>query len=386
MLVLWARASRILVQVALCTKALQALVGVGLVATLLYLHFLRSGGSNGADLLLVYWALKLPALGQTLLSLAHQYPAQRNVLLRLLEPIAAPTELPPAAGSTSAFPAIEPEVARASGMRIDIADGYVLAGGHSILQKISLHIAAGEHVAVVGASGAGKSTLFGLLLGWHRLAGGTLLTDGVPLTDLRQQALRRCTAWVDPGIQIWNSPMLENLHYACDAGQPGDTSTVIDAADLRRVLQKLPLGLQTFLGEGGALLSGGEGQRVRLARALMQPLVRLVLLDEPFRGLDRTQRTRLLAQARQWWQQQTVLCVTHDVAETLGFDRVVVIDDGRIVEDGPPTQLAAGATRYRALLDAEMRVRAGLWQGTEWRRIRIAHGQVEGGAATQLNL
>jgi ATP-binding cassette subfamily B protein len=195
--------------------------------------------------------------------------------------------------------------------------------------------------------------------------------------------LRRHTAWVDPGIQIWNRPMLENLHYACDSDQPGDTGAVLDAADLRQVLQKLPQGLQTCLGEGGALLSGGEGQRVRLARALMQTGVQLVLLDEPFRGLDRTRRAQLLAQARQWWRQQTVLCVTHDVAETLVFDRVLVVDEGRIVEDGHPAQLAAGGTRYRALLDAETRVREGLWQGAHWRRIRIADGRIGSAAATQ---
>ncbi len=381
LLVQWARASRSLVQVALGAKALQALIGLGLVATLLQQHFLRAGGASGADLLLVYWALKLPALGQALMGLAHQYPAQRNVLLRLLEPISAPA---PAVASPAdaALPALR-DTAGAAAVRIDVHGGHVLAGGHTILQDVDLHIGAGEHVAVVGASGAGKSTLFGLLLGWHRLAEGTLQTDGETLTDVRQEALRRCTAWVDPGIQIWNRPMLENLHYACDSDRPGDTGAVLDAADLRRVLQKLPQGLQTCLGEGGALLSGGEGQRVRLARALMQTGVRLVLLDEPFRGLDRTQRSQLLAQARAWWSQQTVLCVTHDVSETQVFDRVLVVDEGRIVEDGHPTQLAAGDTRYRALLDAETRVRDRLWQGAQWRRIRIANGRIEAVAPPQ---
>jgi ABC-type transport system involved in cytochrome bd biosynthesis fused ATPase/permease subunit len=146
---------------------------------------------------------------------------------------------------------------------------------------------------------------------------------------------------------------------------------VLDQANLRGVLQKLPQGLQTYLGEGGALLSGGEGQRVRLARALMQTEVRLTLLDEPFRGLDSDQRHQLLKQMLQWWKHSTVLCVTHDVAETLSFKRVLVIDGGRILEDGPPMQLALQPTRYKELLDAEKTVREQMWRGDRWRRVRI---------------
>jgi ATP-binding cassette subfamily B protein len=151
---------------------------------------------------------------------------------------------------------------------------------------------------------------------------------------------------------------------------------VLDQAQLRSVLQKLPQGLQTWLGEGGALLSGGEGQRLRLARALMQNPVRLVLLDEPFRGLDRSQRQALLQQARHWWRRATLLCVTHDVAETLAFERVLVVEGGRIVEDGAPAQLAQTASRYRELLDAETSVRQTMWQGAHWRRLSVAQGQL----------
>jgi ATP-binding cassette subfamily B protein len=153
----------------------------------------------------------------------------------------------------------------------------------------------------------------------------------------------------------------------------------IDVADLRGVLARLPHGLQSHLGEGGALLSGGEGQRVRLARALMQTGVRLALLDEPFRGVDRAQRVRLLAESRQWWRGTTMLCVTHDIGETQAFDRVLVVEDGRIVEDGVPAELAGHASRYRALLDAEARVRARLWRALPWRRIEVREGRIADG-------
>jgi ATP-binding cassette subfamily B protein len=136
--------------------------------------------------------------------------------------------------------------------------------------------------------------------------------------------------------------------------------------------------MKTELGEGGGLVSGGEGQRVRLGRAMHRPGSRLVLLDEPFRGLDREKRRKLLAEARRHWQAATLMCVTHDVGETLGFPRVLVIEDGRIIEDGDPGTLAKDAnSRYRQLLDAEDAVRRGLWESAEWRRLVIDDGRLQ---------
>jgi ABC-type bacteriocin/lantibiotic exporter with double-glycine peptidase domain len=378
LLVEWARSSLGLVRMSLTANGVQAFICLGLAAWLLVAHFLRSGTATGADLLLVYWTLKLPAISQSLTGLAQQYPAQRNVLLRLLEPLSAPAEDSAAATSADADRMLSAGAGtpEAAGVSVTIEGGAVVAAGHTILQDIELAIRPGEHVAVVGSSGAGKSTLLSLLLGWNRLASGSLHVDGAPHAGERIEALRRNTAWVDPAIQIWNRPFLDNLVYACADDAVEAVGEVLDAARLRGVLQKLPLGLQTYLGEGGALLSGGEGQRVRLARALLQRDVRLALLDEPFRGLDRTQRHGLMADARTWWKDATLLCVTHDVAETLGFDRVLVVEGGRIVEDGSPARLAQGPSRYRELLQSEEAVRAQLWQGKQWRRIAVENGAI----------
>src|SRR6185503_11933592 len=105
---------------------------------------------------------------------------------------------------------------------------------------------------------------------------------------------------------------------------------------------------------------------------------RLAILDEPFRGLDRERRRVLLGRARAAWQGATLLCVTHDVADTAEFERVLVIDGGRVVEDGAPAALAATpGSRYRAMLDADEAVRAGLWSGEAWRRLRLDRGRLE---------
>src|SRR5262249_33235392 len=176
-------------------------------------------------------------------------------------------------------------------------------------------------------------------------------------------------------IQLWNRPLIDNLRYGAPEDGVSPLGAVIESADLRRVLEKLPDGLQTDLGEGGALVSGGGGQRVRLGRAMLRSNARLVILDEPFRGLDREKRRALMGQARELWSDATLLCVTHDVGETMNFDRALVIEGGRIVEDGAPQSLADQPdSRYRQLLDTEDSVHAGLWAAAEWRRLRMDGG------------
>jgi ABC-type transport system involved in cytochrome bd biosynthesis fused ATPase/permease subunit len=235
-------------------------------------------------------------------------------------------------------------------------------------------------VAIVGPSGAGKSSLVGLLLGWHRAASGQVCVDGVPLDGPRLAQLRQESAWVDPAIQLWNRSLLENLRYGAHGNHTTPLAAVLQQAELRSVLEKLPDGLQTALGEGGGLLSGGEGQRVRLGRALLRPGVRLVILDEPFRGLDHQQRQELLARARCLWQAATLLCITHDVSATQAFERVLVVEGGQLVEDGAPAVLAAQpCSRYRTLLDAEAMVRERLWSGPVWRRLCLAGGRLVDG-------
>lgn len=378
LLVGWSRAGGQLIRTAVAADALQSLGSMALAAGLLWRHFTQAGTVGGGDLLLVYWVLKLPALGHGLAGLLRQVPAQRNVMGRLLEPLGAPQTLPAAGAPAPRPPTAGTRPPPLRGMAIELRGGRVLAGGHELLRDLDLRLRAGEHVAVVGASGAGKSSLVGLLMGWHRLSEGELTVDGGAWDDAAQDRLRRATAWVDPGVQLWNRPLLDNLLYASADTMLAQVGPVLEAAELRGVVQKLPQGLQTPLGEGGALLSGGEGQRVRLARALLQDEVRLVLLDEAFRGLDRGQRTRQLAQARRHWASATLLCVTHDISDTLDFDRVLVINGGEVVEDGRPQALARTDTRYARLLEAEAALGEDQWRNGHWRRIDVRGGRIVG--------
>lgn len=386
LLVEWGRASHRLLRWTVALEGLQGLIGFALAGWLLMLHAGQVADAGGA-LLLAYWALNLPGLGQELAGLARQYPSQRNVTLRLLEPLRIPTDggqddgrpTGDGSGSRPADFLCSPEGTRAEGVELRCVGVTVQAAGRTILEDVNLTIPAGSHVAIIGASGAGKSTLLGLLLGWHRPAAGRLLVDGTPLDAAGQDRLRSETAWVDPAVQLWNRSLAQNLLYGAPGDDPASLALALHPADLTDVLQRLPQGLQTSLGEGGGLLSGGEGQRVRLGRAMLRRRARLVLLDEPFRGLDRTKRCDLLRRARDLWRDATLLCVTHDVGETRNFERVLVIDGGRVVEDGSPAALARDtASRYRALLDAEESVRTGLWSSSSWRRLRLAAGRLLG--------
>jgi ABC-type bacteriocin/lantibiotic exporter with double-glycine peptidase domain len=378
-LVEWTRGSRKLFRTMLVSDALQQSVVQILAGMIILMYFHKTGEVGGSGLLLAYWVLKLPATARSLTSLIQQYPAQRNILARLMEPLSS-SDINSEPISHQSQPAAVGKAKRhmrgAAG--ISFRHATVTAGGHDILNDISFSISPGEHVALVGPSGSGKSSLLGLLLGWHKASGGEVTVDGQPLNASVIEQLRDHVAWVDPAIQIWNKTFMENVFYSTrrpNLDQLGDT---LSKAKLQKVLQKLPEGLQTLLGEGGTSLSGGEGQRLRLARAFAQQNVRIALLDEPFRGLDRTTRGEMLSAARQHWQASTLLCVTHDIAETRTFDRVLVIENGEVIEDGKPVELSTTPSRYRDLLLAEDDALANLWTGKNWRSIHVEDGVVKG--------
>jgi ATP-binding cassette subfamily B protein len=253
----------------------------------------------------------------------------------------------------------------------------VVAGGIPLLLDIHLEIASGEHVGIVGASGAGKSSLLGLLLGWLGATEGSVSIDGRSLDAERLRELRNETAWVDPAIQLWEQSLLDNLAYGDDERIDETLPPALSGADLLEVLERQPEGLQSNVGEGGARLSGGQGQRVRLGRAFMRRQPRLVLLDEPFRGLERERRRELLRRARQHWQKATLLLVSHDVDDTNELDRVVVIEGGRVVEVGDPRALLQNPeSRYASLSQRARALRQELWSAAEWRKLSVVGGRV----------
>jgi ABC-type bacteriocin/lantibiotic exporter with double-glycine peptidase domain len=340
------------------------LIGLGadlaiLVATaaVILLHFGFGGDGAATDLLFVYWALRLPVAAGTLASLSTGLASQVNAIDRLVEPLAAAGE------SGDPLPDCEVPI----GVHIS---GRASRGGQAVLEGLDLHIAPGEHVAIVGRSGAGKSSLLGLLLGFHELDGGRIEIDGEALTPERIPGLRAVTAWLDPSNRLFDDTLAENAAVSLPPGHscplPGFLDDLVSA---------LPDREHTRLGEAGLLLSGGEAQRVRIARAMAHPATRLVLCDEPFNGLDRAERRAMMATIRSHWAKTTLLCVTHDIADTTGFDRVVVLDAGRIAEDDQPARLLARPSVYGSLLAVEEEAEQELW-GLGWRHLHLDHGRL----------
>jgi len=362
---------------------IQLLVSTTLVIVMVISYLGSAAQDTSGTLLLLYWMLQLPLLGSALADSAQQYPALRNRLLRLLEPLDAPDESltwysADIVAPSHIKPVTQPKNTHA--VNIHFHQVSLKLAGHLVLQDMNIQLHAGEHIGVVGKSGAGKSSLIGLLLGWSRpVHGGSVWVDGELLHGERLQQLRNELVWVDPEVQLWNDSLAENINYGKqgNATQRSVPSEIWSQADLLNVLDNLPEREHTSLGENGGLLSGGEGQRVRLARGLNRDGARLVILDEPFRGLTRGQRRDLLQKVRNHWQQATLIFISHDVEDTFTFDRVLVMGDGKIIEDGIPGALVANAdSHYLQLLNSERSVRELIWNSTDWRRLRLEDGKL----------
>ncbi len=337
---------------------------LGAVVSLVGLQAMRAHNPAGL-LLLIYWALSIPAMGRRFASIAWNLPAMRNTAIRVLEPLGAPEE-----EVTSI------DVARNHrGVAIQIKNVGVVAGGHRILDGIEMDITSGEHVGIVGLSGSGKSSLVGLLLGWHKAAVGSVYVDGMLLTDSQLTQLRKVTAWMDPQVHLFRASLLENVCYGNgdDVGMRLDRA--LEGGDLLHLLKRLPRGLQSPLGDGGAMVSGGEGQRIRACRALAREDVRLAILDEPGYGLDRNDRDNLLASVRKNFSAATLFYITHDINSTLTLDRVLVIEEGQIIENGRPRDLYERlGSRYRELCNWENDLTRTIWEDPSWRRLKMCNG------------
>ncbi|MBI4674374.1 MAG: ATP-binding cassette domain-containing protein [Chloroflexi bacterium] len=372
----WQRAATGNLNVLVAFQAVQITLVLSCLAWLL-VSVLSENVATTSILLLTYWGLRLPVVGREIMRYFQHYLSHRNLMLRLLEPLGAPESGDPVAAMGTT-----PKHAQSSslpqGTAISMENVHVKAAGHTVLSGISLEIEPASQVAIIGPSGAGKSSLVALLLGWHQPAEGMVSVDGTPLDAAKLEQLRKETVWVDPAVQLWNKSLAENLRYGSKVEQTERLAWAIEQAELLSVIEQLPDGLNSSLGESGALVSGGEGQRVRLARGMLRSGVRLVILDEPFRGLAREQRRTLLAKARQLWQGATLICITHDVRETCDLDRVYVMEGGQIVEQGCPSALLEQPTsRFKAMLDAEQTVQQELWSGSFWRRWYMQQGHLQ---------
>ncbi|HVT37000.1 MAG TPA: lipid A export permease/ATP-binding protein MsbA [Nevskiaceae bacterium] len=223
------------------------------------------------------------------------------------------------------------------------------------LAGLSLSIRAGQTVAFVGRSGSGKSTLLSLLPRFYDPTGGRVLLDGVDLREYRLADLRRQIALVDQNIVLFNGTVAENIAYGCrERAADADIISAAKAAYAWDFIEKLPQGIETQVGQDGLNLSGGQRQRIAIARALYKNAP-ILILDEATSALDTESERYIQAGLEQLVQGRTTLVIAHRLSTIQRADLIVVMQQGRIVEQGRHDELLARGGAYASLHSMQFR-------------------------------
>lgn len=264
----------------------------------------------------------------------------------LVEWAASPTPSEAQAASPSVIAAMQVAVAF-EGI------GFAHEDGRQVLRGLDLHVPAGTRLTLVGASGSGKSTLLSLLMGFDAPQTGRILVNGVDLARTDMAAWRRHIAWIPQRAHVFHGSLRDNLLIAAPDADQFTLWRALQAASLDAVVARLPQGLDTPLGERGHGLSGGECQRLALARAWLRNAP-LLLLDEPTQHLDDATASGIDAALVRFGEGRTVIRITHRLGTIRGDECVAVLAEGRIAEHGRAEALRVAGGRFAELLAAEL--------------------------------
>jgi ATP-binding cassette subfamily B protein len=247
-----------------------------------------------------------------------------------------------------AAPRALPLPARGDVVLDNISFAYPTRPDALAVDGVSLSVRAGEKVAIVGPSGAGKSTLFHLLLRFYDPLSGTVSFDGVPIRDADPREVRARVALVPQDSVAFATSARENIRFGRPDASDAEVERAADLAHATEFIRRLPGGFETQLGERGVTLSGGQRQRIAIARAILRDAP-LLLLDEATSSLDAESETLVQTALEELMRHRTTLVIAHRLATVLSCDRIMVMDQGRIVEQGTHASLVAANGLYARL-------------------------------------